>query len=145
MLFISDNMLFIFQNMLFIFKNMFFIFKNMFFIFENMLQNIGLIFFKRTVPPTRSGREVLPVVASSVFSTDLDAAAISNDVTIWIFENRFKNYEVTSIFVEVDLKKTTKSIENRQNVLNLLCNLLQCKSTKLDSFYVEIIGNVSQK
>ena len=56
-------------------------------------------------PPTCGGREVLPVVASSVFSTDLDAAAISNDVTIRIFENRFKNHEVTSILVEVVAKK----------------------------------------
>ena len=48
---------------------------------------------------------MLPVIASNVFSADLDAAAISNDVTIRIFENRLKIHEVTSILVEVVAKK----------------------------------------
>ena len=68
--------------------------------------------------------------AGSAFSTNLDAAPISDDIRFWIFEKRLRIHDFTAIFVGVLLKKTTKFMENQQNTLNLLLNPVYSSSKK---------------
>ena len=77
-------------------------------------------FFKRTDPekpigyndpPSCGGAGLVSVVASIVFSTDLVAPSNSSEVSIRIFEERFRIHDFTSILVEALLKKLLNSLK----------------------------------